>query len=97
MYKRQSDEYLEWIVNAHEAATYQLAFRYALAGGNRPLGLKVNGKVIQKSLPFNDTGHWTSWKDLITEAALQKGENQIRLESIGASGPNVDRLTLERR
>ena len=59
--------------------------------------LKVNGKVIQKSLPFNDTGDWTSWKDLNTETALQKGENQIRLESIGASGPNVDRLTLERR
>ena len=93
----QSGEHLEWIVTAPEATTYQLAFRYALAGGNRPLALKINSKVIQKSLPFNDTGDWTSWKDLITEAALQKGENQIRLESIGASGPNVDRLTLERR
>jgi len=93
----QSGEHLEWIVTAHEATTYKLAFRYALAGGNRPLTLKVNGKVIQKSLPFNDTGDWTSWKDLITDAALQKGENQIRLESIGASGPNVDRLTLDRR
>ncbi len=93
----KSGEHLEWIVTAHESATYQLAFRYALAGGNRPLALKVNGKVIQKSLPFNDTGDWTSWKDLITDAALQKGENQIRLESIGASGPNVDRLTLKRR
>ena len=93
----KSGEHLEWIVTAPEATTYQLAFRYALAGGNRPLTLKVNGKVIQKSLPFNDTGDWTSWKDLNTETALQKGENQIRLESIGASGPNVDRLTLERR
>lgn len=93
----KSGEHLEWIVTAPEATTYQLAFRYALAGGNRPLALKVNGKVIQKSLPFNDTGDWTSWKDLNTETALQKGENQIRLESIGASGPNVDRLTLERR
>ena len=93
----KSGEHLEWIVSAPEATTYQLAFRYALAGGNRPLALKVNGKVIQKSLPFNDTGDWTSWKDLNTETALQKGENQIRLESIGASGPNVDRLTLERR
>ena len=93
----KSGEHLEWIVTAPEATTYQLAFRYALAGGNRPLTLKVNGKVIQKSLPFNDTGDWTSWKDLNTETALQKGENQIRLESIGASGPNVDRLTLKRR
>ena len=61
------------------------------------MALKINGKLIQKSLPFNDTGDWTSWKDLITDAALQKGENQIRLESIGASGPNIDRLTLDRR
>ena len=93
----KSGEHLEWIATAPEATTYQLAFRYALAGGNRPLALEVNGKVIQNSLPFNDTGDWTSWKDLNTETALQKGENQIRLESIGASGPNVDRLTLKRR
>ena len=32
----KSGEHLEWIVTAPEATTYQLAFRYALAGGNRP-------------------------------------------------------------
>lgn len=92
-----SGEYLEWLVTTKEAGKCHLTFRYAVAGGNRPLHLKLNGKLIQKPLPFNDTGSWTTWKDLSVEAALRKGENLIRLESYGASGPNVDRLTLERR
>ena len=91
-----SGESLKWLIQTKTAGECTLSFRYALAGGNRPLQLKINGKVIAKALPFSSTGGWTTWKTLTATGSLKAGTNDIRLESTGSSGPNIDNLTIER-
>ena len=87
-------EHINWVIQANKADEYSLSFRYALADGSRPLQLKVNGKVITKAMPFTSTGSWLRWETIATTANLKAGINDIRLESTGASGPNVDNLTI---
>ena len=96
-FQEPSGEYLKWLIQSKSEGECTLSFRYALAQGNRPLQLKVNGKIITKALPFAGTGGWTSWKTLAANAPLKVGVNDIRLESTGASGPNVDNLTIIRK
>jgi len=55
----------------------------------------VNGKIIAKALPFIATGSWVNWKSISIDALLKAGLNEIRLESTGASGPNVDHLNIK--
>ena len=95
-FQAASGEYLNWLIQTKTAGEHTLIFRYALTDGSRPLQLKVNGKVIIKALPFASTGSWTNWKTLTTPASLKAGVNDIRLESTGSSGPNIDNLTIER-
>lgn len=83
---------MEWTVKVKKAADAELIFRYALGGGgNRPLKLLINGKVVD-TFPFPPTGGWTTWKEQIVKAALSQGNNIVRLESTGKSGPNLDHL-----
>ncbi len=95
-FQAASGEHLNWLIQTKTAGKHTLIFRYALSGGNRPLQLKVNDKVTNKALPFTDSGGWTSWKTITTTASLKAGVNDIRLESTGSSGPNIDNLTIER-
>jgi endoglucanase len=95
-FQAASGEHLNWLIQTKTAGKHTLIFRYALGGGNRPLQLKVNDKVTNKALPFTDSGGWTSWKTITTTASLKAGVNDIRLESTGSSGPNIDNLTIER-
>ena len=95
-FQASTDEHLNWIIQTKNAGECSLSFRYALAGSRRPLQLKVNGKVISKALPFISTGSWTSWNTLTAIATIKVGANDIRLESTGASGPNIDNLTITR-
>jgi hypothetical protein len=96
-FQEPNGEYLKWLIQTKNIGKYTLLFRYALAGGNRPLQLKVNGKVVTKSMPFKGTGSWTTWKSISSNVVLKAGTNEILLESTGASGPNVDSLTIERK
>jgi hypothetical protein len=96
-FQAASGEHLNWLIQAKTAGKYKLSIRYALADGNRPLRLKVNGKVVAKALPFNSTGSWITWKSITANIALKTGANDIRLESTGSSGPNVDSLTISRK
>ena len=96
-FQANSGEHLNWLIQTKKAGECALSFRYALADGRRPLRLKVNGKVIAKALPFNSTGGWTTWKSIGAIAPLKVGVNDVRLESTGASGPNVDNLTITRK
>jgi hypothetical protein len=65
-----------------------------LANGSRSLKLKVNDKIITKAMRFTSTGSWTRWETLTISAKFKVGVNDVRLESTGASGPNVDNLTI---
>jgi hypothetical protein len=96
-FQADSGEHLNWIIQTKSAGECALSFRYALADGSRPLQLKVNGKVIAKALPFTSTGSWINWKSISIDAPLKAGTNEIRLESTGASGPNIDSLKIERK
>mgnify|MGYP001282947059 CR=1 FL=1 len=92
-----SGEHLKWLIHSESEGECTLSFRYALGQGSRPLQLKVNGKIIAKALPFNSTGSWTTWKSVKSNVVFKAGTNEILLESTGASGPNVDSLTIERK
>ena len=93
-FQADSGEHLNWIIQTKDASECSLSFRYTLAGGSRPLQLKVNGKVIAKALPFISTGSWANWKSISIDVPLKAGLNEIRLESTGSSGPNIDNLTI---
>ena len=96
-FQANSGEHLNWIIQTKDASESSLSFRYALAGGNRPLLLKVNGKVIAKALPFSSTGSWSNWKSISIDTPLKVGLNEIFLESTGTSGPNIDHLLIRRK
>jgi hypothetical protein len=87
-------DYIEWTVHAPSAGTHTLEFRYAQVEDNdRPLELRVNGKVVHRRLSFPAAGN--DWEFVQHEVKLVAGENTIRLIAIGANGPNLDYLRVE--
>jgi len=84
----KSGESIEWQAKVEDEGKYLLRFRYAVAGGARPLKVELNGKTIAEKGDFADTSHWEKWKDLDYPVNLQKGKQTIKLSSIGFSGPN---------
>jgi uncharacterized delta-60 repeat protein len=93
-YLHPSGDYIEWAVDAANAGTVSLKFRYANgSAGNRPLQLTVNGIVVNANLAFPPTGSWTTWLISSANANLVAGINTIRLTATGSSGPNVDNLS----
>lgn len=91
-YVNANNDYIEWTVNAANAGSYRLEFRYALYSGDRPLEIKVNGTVIAAKLSFPATGSWKTFKTVSINASLIKGSNKIRATVTGKSGGNVDAL-----
>jgi len=84
--------YVEWHVNAPQAGSAQLAFRYSSIN-NRVAQLSLNGTVINASLPFTATSSWDTWSTLTVNVTLRAGNNDVRLTGINAdSCPNLDRL-----
>jgi hypothetical protein len=96
-YLHPSGDYIEWTVNVAAAGQYELAFRYALSGSNRPLQISVNGQVVNAGLAFPGTGSWTAWSTTETTVTLQTGINIVRATAIGSSGANVDNLRVVAR
>jgi hypothetical protein len=94
-YINLSNDYIEWTVSVPTAGTYTLDFRYGNGGTtNRPLELRVNGAVANGSLAFAPTGAWTTWTLSSAPVSLAAGTNKIRLTATGASGANIDSLTV---
>ena len=93
-YNAASGESIEWNTSVKDPGKYILRFRYAVAGGARPLKVVLNDKTLAEKGDFAETGSWTNWKNLDFPVTLQKGKQTIRLSSIGSSGPNVDHLSL---
>ena len=72
-----------------------MELRYANGStGDRPLEMKVNGSVAQPTLAFPATGAWTTWKTVKVTVNLVAGANKVRLTAAGASGANMDALTV---
>nr|WP_221382872.1 TIM-barrel domain-containing protein [Actinoplanes polyasparticus] len=94
-YTNATGDHIEWTVTVPTAATYTLSFRYANgATAGRPLAVTVNGTAVATAQPFPPTGGWAVWRASTLTANLPAGTVQIRATATGASGPNMDCLTL---
>jgi len=70
--------WVEWTVDAPEAGTYLLEFRYALKEGQQPAALKINGKGAGNLILWT-TGGGLTWAWDRKAVSLRKGKNTIRL------------------
>ncbi len=93
-YLHNNNDYIEFTVNAVEEGEHQLAFRYALESGNRPLELSIDGQIIVASLDFPASGDWSNWDTVSINHTLTAGMHTIKLLAIGSSGGNIDKLIL---
>jgi len=86
--------YVEYSVNAAQAGTHTLTFRYANGtADNRPVKLTVDGGD-KGTVDFPATGAWTTWKTATATVQLTAGVNKVRTTATTANGgPNADKLT----
>ncbi|GAA3138628.1 glycoside hydrolase family 75 protein [Nonomuraea roseoviolacea] len=88
--------YTEWTVNAPAAGTATLAIRYANGtGAARTADVAVNGTVVSAGRSFGPTANWDTWTTSTLTAALQAGDNKIRVTATSSGGnPNLDYLDI---
>ncbi len=88
---------VQWTVNAGQAGSATLTFRYANGStANRPMDITVNGVLAADELAFPPTGAWSTWQTATTTVTLNAGANTIRATASTASGgPNVDYLEVD--
>ncbi|MEV6107938.1 CBM35 domain-containing protein [Streptomyces sp. NPDC051940] len=89
--------YVEWTVPAAQPGNATLGIRYANGTtADRPLDVRVNGTVVASGVSFNGTGAWSTWQTATLTAALQAGDNTVRVTATSAGGaPNLDRLDVQ--
>jgi hypothetical protein len=88
--------YVTWSVTVSRTGNYELGFRYALAYGNRPLDILVDGSSIAAALPFPSTGSWANWRVVKITMRLSAGVHSVRAQTTGRSGGNFDHLSVAR-
>jgi len=93
-YLHNSNDYIEFSVEAVQSGDHVLAFRYALESGNRPLELIIDNQSVIASLDFPASGSWSDWDTVSVSQYLTAGAHTIKLLAIGSSGGNFDKLTL---
>jgi len=94
-YVNSSRDYVEWNIDTQRTGLYDLKFRYALASGDRPLAIQINGQPVDAALSFPETGAWSSWAyATVPSRFLGAGTNIVRATAVGSSGPNVDHLLI---
>ncbi|MFF3686971.1 cellulase family glycosylhydrolase [Streptomyces sp. NPDC002187] len=96
-YHNTSGSHVRWTVNAAQAGTATLTFRYANgATADRPMDIAVNGVLTADDRAFTATGAWTSWSTAKVTATLKAGSNTVRATATTANGgPNVDNLAVD--
>jgi unsaturated rhamnogalacturonyl hydrolase len=99
--RADTSSFIQWIAIVPDivpvAATRTLRFRYANPGAtDRTAEVTVNDIIISGALSFPGTGSATSWSSASVTAALNPGENVIRLRGTvtGVGLANIDRLDL---
>lgn len=85
---------VEWTVSAPSTGTWGLSFRYANAGGSKQMQLLVDGAVVDAAFALPSTGTFTEWRVTEKTLSLSAGPHQVRLQSSGQGGPNVDGVAL---
>jgi hypothetical protein len=77
---------IDWSISVPSDGTYTFVWRYSLLSGNRTARLLINSSEVAASISFPATGAWTNWSQVSQPVSLLTGTNNIRLESITASG-----------
>jgi hypothetical protein len=92
---KASEGSMTWLVNVPAAGDYAVTWRFTQDDA-RDMRLTVNCTKVAESVPFTDTNSWnTAWIDSAAQTVtLQKGTNEIVLETNGGSGANFDSMTL---
>jgi len=82
---------MTWLIDAPAAGEYTLSWTYTQSD-TRDMRLTVNCTLVAESAPFTNTGDWnTAWTTGgAQKVTLNRGTNQILLETNGDSGPNFD-------
>ena len=83
--------------NDGEAGDYSMRFRYMHnnTGQVHPMKLYLNDEYV-RTLEFEPTGGWEKeWKFVPTILNLKAGANNIRIETMGESGPYIDELFID--
>ncbi|HEV8562239.1 MAG TPA: carbohydrate-binding protein [Actinophytocola sp.] len=95
-YDNVSGSFVEWTVNAANAGSTTLSFRFANGTTtNRPMDITVNGGLTGNDVSFAGTGNWDTWATATITVNLDAGSNTVRATAVTANGgPNVDRLTV---
>jgi len=90
-----TDDYIEWSVNTAVPGYYSLGINFSNGLGNiRPVQITVDEKSVV-TYPFSGTYSWESWAFYSGPSVyLAKGTHKIRATAAGASGPNLDFLSL---
>lgn len=91
-YINAKNDYIEWTISVPASGTYDLGFKYALAYGDRPLEVKVDGVIVNGSLSFPSTGSWSNYSTVHVNVSLSSGTHKVRTTTIGKSGGNLDAL-----
>lgn len=94
-FKNASNDYIEWTVKIDVPGVYNIGFTYANGdSADRPLQIKNDGADIG-IIPFSPTSSWSSWSFYSgLNVFLASGVHKIRATAAGASGPNVDEISL---
>lgn len=81
-------------INATNAGTAVLSFRYANGGANdRPAQISLNNTALANTLSFPTTSAFTIWKTVDLQVSLIKGLNVLKLASNTSEGlPNIDQI-----
>jgi hypothetical protein len=98
-YTNVSGSYVEFTVDAAQAGSTALTFRFANGTtADRPMDISVNGTTVAAGVSFPGTGAWTSWQGKSVSADLAAGGNVVRATATTANGgPNLDSLTVSPR
>jgi hypothetical protein len=80
-------------VNGHGGGTKGVVIRYALGNTARTGNLVVNGAT--RSITFDTTGAWTTWRDMTVNLPLNDtATNTIQFASTGQDLANIDQITI---
>ena len=88
---------MSWSVNAEQAGTYLVLWRYAFGGtatNLRDAELLVNGQTVEPALQFPYTNTWNDWQETAAlDVPFEAGPSYIVLRAINESGlANIDYL-----
>lgn len=87
---------ISFVVNASNAGTATLSFRYANGTApDRPGQISVNGTAVPGTVSFPTTGTWIEWDVTDASVQLNAGSNIVILSATTASGlANIDQIGL---